>query len=183
MEQRMEMRGGGTLVARQEGTQVRLEASRPGDDRGLYKVWLLGQRGGRMLLGTMAPEGNALRLGRTCSIGALERAGCWPLAGAEGVLAFRFGQETAWRAEARPERYIRDPDLRRLKGQVVARQIGEGVELAVPFRADSPFPIPSLFCLARVERVEGRPHLIWYFDREGRPRQVEKRLGEGRQGK
>ena len=182
VEQRMGMKGGGTLAVRQEGVQVRFEASRPGDNRGLYKVWLLGEKGGRMLLGTMLPQGNALHLGRTCSIGALERAGCWPLAGAEGVLAFRFGQETGWHGEPHPERYIRDPELRRLKGQVVARQMEEGVELAVPFRTDSPFPMPALFCLARVEGVEGRPHLIWRFDRDGRPELAGKKPGGERQG-
>ena len=89
MERKLDMRGGGTLTLRLDGTRVQLDAVRPRDDRGLYKVWLLGQRGGRMLLGTMAPEGNVLRLRRTISQGELERAGCWPAAGAEasGVCA------------------------------------------------------------------------------------------------
>lgn len=170
MEQRLEMEGGGVLTARQEGTQVRLEAVRPKDDRGLYKVWLLGRKGGRMLLGTMVPEGNALRLGRTCAVSALERAGCWPLAGAEGALAFRFGQETGWRGETHPERHIQDPVLRQqLKGPVMVRRAGQGVDLAVPFRTDYPVPMPALFCLARIEQVEGRPCLVWRFDQEGRP--------------
>ena len=35
MEQRIEMRGGGSLTFRQEGTKLQLEAERPEDGRGL----------------------------------------------------------------------------------------------------------------------------------------------------
>ena len=65
----MEMVGGGTLLLRQEGPRVRLEAERPSDGRGLYKVWLHGDRGGKLLLGTLVPEGDRLRLSRTLSVG------------------------------------------------------------------------------------------------------------------
>ena len=41
--------------------------------------------------------------------------------------------------------------------------------LSAPFRPDRPFPIPVLFCLARVERRGGRPWLVWAFDLEGTP--------------
>ncbi|MCI9157167.1 MAG: hypothetical protein HFF44_09585, partial [Lawsonibacter sp.] len=52
MEEQMEMRGGGTLTLRQDGPRVHLEAERPADGRGLYKVWLHGDQGGKLLLGT-----------------------------------------------------------------------------------------------------------------------------------
>ena len=45
MEERLAMRGGGTLVLRQEGMKVQLQAERPYDGRGLYKVWLHGDQG------------------------------------------------------------------------------------------------------------------------------------------
>lgn len=90
VEQRMEMVGGGTLLLRQEGPRVRLEAERPSDGRGLYKVWLHGDRGGKLLLGTLVPEGDRLRLSRTLSVGELERAGCWPDFRVEAPLAFTF---------------------------------------------------------------------------------------------
>ena len=75
MEERMKMRGGGTLTLRREGARVRMEAERSEDGQGLYKVWLHGDQGGKLLLGTLAPEGDALRLSRTMSVGTLERAG------------------------------------------------------------------------------------------------------------
>ena len=36
MEQRIEMRGGGSLTFRQEGTKLQLEAERPEDGRGHF---------------------------------------------------------------------------------------------------------------------------------------------------
>ena len=170
MDQRMDMRGGGTLTLGREGNRVRMEALRPGDDRGLYKVWLLGPGGGRLLLGTLTPEGTMLRLKRTLSQNELERAGCWPLAGAEAVLAFPFAAAQRWYRENHPERLLEDPVLRgQLRGPMLCRKEGEGFRLAVPFRADTPMALESLFCLAQLERLEGRPYLVWSFDRAGRP--------------
>lgn len=171
MEQRLNMRGGGTLTLRQEGSKVHLTASRPEDKRGLYKVWLTGQSGGRLLLGTLAPEGAILGLKRTVSMGELERAGCWPLAGAEAPLAFPFANTERWYYEQHPDRFTNDPILRRqIKGPMLCRKGSEGFQLAAPFRTDAPVPMDALFCLARLESLEEKPHLIWSFDREGHPK-------------
>ena len=171
MEQRMEMKGGGTLTLRQEGARIHLEACRPEVGRGLYKVWLRGQGGGRVLLGTLAPEGGRLRLSRTLSQGELERSGCWPPSGAEAPLAFPFSAAERWYWESHTERLTADPILRgQLKGPMLCRKGQEGFRLAVPFRSDAPVALEALFCLARVEQLEGRPHLVWSFDREGKPK-------------
>ena len=173
MENRLDMRGGGSLTVRQDGPRVHLEAARPADDRGLYKVWLTGRGGGRFLLGTLAPEGTQLRLRRTLAVGELERAGCWPPAGAEAPLAFPFSASERWYCEQHPERLTADPLLRgQIKGPMLCRKGRDGCRLAAPFRTDGPVPLDALFCLARVEQLEGRPHLVWTFDREGRPRTV-----------
>ena len=170
MEQKLEMKGGGTLTVCRDGPRVHLEAVRPGDGRGLYKVWLLGQPGGRFLLGTLAPEGGFLRLKRTIPQGDLERAGCWPVAGAEAPLAFPFSGGERWYCEAHPERLLRDPVLRsQIRGPMLCRKEQGGFRLAAPFRTDGPVALETLFCLARLERLEGRAHLVWSFDREGRP--------------
>ena len=173
MEERLTMRGGGTLTLRRDGPRVRLEAERPPDGRGLYKVWLHGDQGGKLLLGTLAPEGDALRLSRTMSVGTLERAGCWPHFWAEAPLAFSFAQQSTgrWYCEQHPERLPSDPVLReQMRGAMLCRRGGEGFSLAAPFRTDRPVPLPGLLCLARLERWEGRPHLVWDFDLEGRPK-------------
>ena len=75
LEERLNMRGGGTLTLHQDGPRVHMEAERPSDGLGLYKVWLHGNHGGKFLLGTLVPERGQLRLGRTLSVSTLEQAG------------------------------------------------------------------------------------------------------------
>lgn len=170
--EQMSMRGGGTLTMYQDGPRVHMEAERPSDGRGLYKVWLHGDRGSKLLLGTLAPEGGALRLRRTLSIGTLERAGCWPQFWAEAPLAFAFSGQSdgRWYCEQHPERLVADPILKeRCAGAMLCRK-GEGAfSLAVPFRTDRPVQLPTLFCLSRVERWNGQLHLVWDFDSKGQP--------------
>lgn len=171
MEERLEMRGGGFLTMRQEGPRVHMEAERPEDGRGLYKVWLHGEQGGKLLLGTLIPEGGRLRLSRTLSVGTLERAGCWPRFRVAAPLAFAFQEREGWYCEQQPERLVADPVLRgQLKGSMLCKKEGEGFSLAAPFRSDCPVPMTALFCLAQVERWNGQPHLVWRFDGAGAPR-------------
>lgn len=53
----------------------------PGGSRGLYRGYVLGERG-LMDLGTLLPEGNVLRLRRTFPVERLRSQGCWPVTGA-----------------------------------------------------------------------------------------------------
>lgn len=167
----MQMGGGGVLTLRQEGPRVHLDAQRPADGRGLYKVWLHGEQGGKLLLGTLAPEGGRLRLCRTLSVGELERAGCWPRFRAEAPLAFAFGGQPGWYCEGCPGRLVADSVLKeRLQGSMLCRRGPDGFSLADPFRVDRPVRLAPLICLSRVERWNGQAHLVWDFDREGRPK-------------
>lgn len=177
VEERMEMRGGGALTLRQEGPRVHMTAERPADGRGLYKAWLHGDHGGKLLLGTLVPDGGQLRLRRTISVGELERAGCWPQFWAEAPLAFSFSTQSAgkWYCEQHPERLVADSVLKeQIRGAMLCRREKEGISLAASFRTDASMPLPSLFCLARVERWNGRPHLVWSFDRQGHPKVLNK---------
>lgn len=165
------MRGGGTLTLRQEGPRVHMEAERPADEKGLYKVWLHGDQGGKFLLGTMIPEGGMLRLRRTLSASTLERAGCWPRFRAEAPLAFAFSGQDRWYCEQHPELLVSDPLLReRLRGAMLCRRDSSGFALAAPFRTDRPVRLPALFCLSQVVRRDGQPHLVWEFDLDGNPK-------------
>jgi hypothetical protein len=167
--ERWNLEGGGTLTLRQEGANVRCEAERSQDGAGLYKVWLRGSRGGKFLLGTLAPEGERLGLRRTVPLRELERCGCWPVERAEAVLAFSF-RKSGWYCEQHPERHVKGNTLRgSLPSPMLCRK-GEGrVYLAAPFQTDSPVAVPELFCLAHLERLEGRQYLVWAFDEEGWP--------------
>ena len=172
MSELWRMEGGGTLSLREEGLRVCLEAVRLDDGRGLYKAWALG-RSGRFLLGTLIPQGGGLRLSRTVSRTALEQAGCWPVTGGEAVLVYPFSQgEEGWHLEPCPEQVCQDVLVReslRGKGRFCIRRKGEEVLLSAPFRPREPFPLPLLFCLARVEFRGGRPWLVWTFDWRGVP--------------
>ena len=170
-----QMEGGGTLILEEEGPRVRLEAVRPEDRRGLYKAWALGP-GGSALLGTLVPEGDRLRLARTVSRQSLARAGCWPVTGGRALLVYPFparGERPGWRPEPSPERLCADPlvqeSLRGRPGFCAGRR-GEAALLSAPLRPREPFPLPLLFCLARVELREGRPWLVWEFGPDGLPR-------------
>ena len=163
--QEIRLDGGGTLSVWEDGALAHMQVRRSDDRRGLYKVWIRGM-GGRVLLGTLAPEQGELRLRRRLSRSQLERERCWPVVGGEVVLAFSFGQE-GWQREEHPERLVNDVVLRQsMKGKsMLLRQAGSGFLLSTPFDTGRPFPLTPLFCLAKVEG--GR--VIFSFDREGKP--------------
>lgn len=172
MEGTIQLEGGGRLTFREEGIQVRMEAARPDDRRGLYKVWIRGSRG-RLLLGTLAPEQGELRLCRRLSRHSLEQSGCWPLTGGEAALAFPFGQKrTGWVRTDHPEKLLRDGVLRKSAADsapMLLRQGEAGFRLAARYDSGRPFPLIPLFCMAEVGEIQERPYLIFSFDGEGNP--------------
>ena len=51
----------------------------------------------------------------------------------------------------------------------VCRRHGKGRELALPFDEDGPFPLPALFCFARVIYLAGRRYAVLSVDERGFP--------------
>ena len=113
MVEKIMLEGGGTLSLREDGPRVHTEARRQNDGQGLYKVWLRGGGKGRLLLGTLVPEGGELVLSRTLSRRTLEDAGCWPVAGGKAVMAYPFTEKSAgeWYWEEEPWKLVSDPVL------------------------------------------------------------------------
>lgn len=170
MERRLAMDGGGFLRVREDGLCLHFEAEREADDRGIYKVWILGGNEGKLLLGTLVPERGRLYLRKTLAQKELEQRHVWPVTGGEVVLAFPFAERGAWYCEQNPGRLVRDPVLRhQLKGPMLCKRGGKGFRLAALFRTDRPVMLNTLLCLASVEQLEGKSHFIWSFDREGNP--------------
>ena len=172
MEQKLEMQGGGELTVQQDGLRVYLTAVRPDDNRGLYKVWLRGDKGGKILLGTLAPERGALNLKRTFSLRELEQSGCWPKLWAECSLAFSFAETIGhkWYCEQRPGGLFSDPLLKKWVCEpILCRRDQCGFSLAAPFRTDRRLPLPGLFCFGRVERWPSGLYIIWKFNERGIP--------------
>lgn len=176
----------GAVTVRQEGEKAVCQAIHAFDGGGLYKAWLRGKAGERILLGTLIPEGGALRLRRVMEISALERQGAWPPVGAEIALAYPFASEAPlppeWCWTDCPERLLEDPMLSRcLRGvrRALLRRDMEGFFLAVPWSRHDPFPIPPLFCLSRLEMLSGRRCVIFRFSRQGQPELLHNFSGVG----
>ena len=66
-----------------------------------------------------------------------------------------------------------DCALSLLSGAMV-REEKRGKLLALPYSESAPFPLPELFCLARVERVRGRRCVIYRLDEKKSPATWEK---------
>ena len=135
MVEKIMLEGGGTLSLREDGPRVHTEARRQNDGQGLYKVWLRGGGKGRLLLGTLVPEGGELVLSRTLSRRTLEDAGCWPVAGGRAVMAYPFTEESAgeWYWEEEPWKLVSDPVLvqaARSWGPLLVQRGREEVRLA-----------------------------------------------------
>lgn len=173
METRWTLEGGGELFCREEDGRLHFRARGPAASDGLYKVWLWGRAGGRTLLGTLTPDGSAQTLTRTLFREELERAGCWPAAGGERLLAFPFRRPAGgWQPLSGGEVRSEDPVLRGClsRGEgLLFRRRGEGFQLAQSFGGGQPVALAPLFCLARAAREGERPLLVWSFDRRGWP--------------
>ena len=144
----------------EQGPRIVVEVWRREDGEGLYKAWLTG-RGGRMMLGTLIPEGGRLFLRRTLSVDSLKRQGVWPAIGVEEQLVCSF------RAEIVGEKWedtVLKRSARTMPRHSVSRQ-GDGFSLRFPFNPRAPFPITPLFCFARL--VEGE--LVFSFYKGGWP--------------
>ena len=79
----------GCLTCRVRGEQAVLAMEFRPDRPGLYRGLLRGPKGQRDL-GLLLPEGGCLRLCRSVPVRELERAGCWPVTGADAVLRHAF---------------------------------------------------------------------------------------------
>lgn len=165
---------GGAVTVRREGNQAICQAIRASDGGGFYKAWLYGDEK-RFLLGTLIPEGGALRLRRSVPVLQLERRGVWPPAGAEILPAAPAGDNRppmGWSWVDCPGRLLRDPPAEaagRKLARALLRRGMEGFELAFPFDPAAPFPLAPLFCLGRLERLDRSWHVIFSFSARGCP--------------
>lgn len=157
--------GGGTLRVREEDLWVYLEAVRPDDGRGLYKVWCTGPQG-EFLLGTLVPQGGSLHLERRVARKTLQQAGAWPLIGGKTVMAYSFtdrdGVQEVWRREDHPENFCRDrvvrACLRGARGGSAGRR-GRSGSWRYPFRPVNRFYLTHYFAWRKSGR--SRDSGIW----------------------
>ena len=175
----------GAVTVREEGRRAICQAISRAGEGGLYKAWLQGERG-RALLGTLIPEGGALRLRRSIEVRQLTGQGAWPPTGAEIVMAYAFTPEAPpphdWCWTDCPGQLLEERTLREVLRETrrgLLRRDPEGFFLAFPYSDRNPFPIPPLFCLARLERLGGNWYTVFRFSRQGRPELLHNFSGPG----
>lgn len=146
-------------------TEIIASMDDPGD--GLYRAFLLGERG-ELALGVLAPEDKRLSVCRrlynrdVAPLGKLLRG--------EARRSFRF-EETGlcWRETCCPAQLFHSRFfIERLRpfGRAWWRREGSILLLALPLEDGRPFPLEVLFCLGRILHVEGQRCVVYAFREE-----------------
>lgn len=168
--------GGGTLECQPQGLYLLFHLQRPGSSSGIYKAWVCGPGEGRLLLGTLEPQGNRLVLSRKIALSQLKHSGCWPICRGE-VRSLTSPQlprtyQDEWRSDPRPWERLSDPVLihaSQLQGAMLFREEPWGFSLAAPAGSSQPFPLVPLFCLAHMQTIRGRLYAVFSFSPSGIP--------------
>lgn len=164
----------GEITMEDLGSQIEIRGAMAAPGDGLYRAALLGERG-ELPLGVMEPRGGQSTLHRrlyrrdVAALGTLLRG--------EARRSFAFSEPKLWHRTARPGDLFRSQWLReRLTdcGAALWRREGERLYVALPYAPARPFPLETLFCLARLERIDGRRWVVYSFDRAEKPLICEK---------
>lgn len=126
--------------------------------RGIYRIVVRGERG-ELLLGVVEGEEKSLR--RRFS----------------PTIVDRVGKISAVRAEScgespQPWRAVGEKDFQRLlylPKTALCRSVGRRRHLALPWCDEAPFPLPELFCFARITSVNGKSCAVFAFDESEAP--------------
>lgn len=159
----------GELTAEQETlyTWFTARCRLPGE--GLWCAWAVGDLG-ELRLGVLEPEGERAVIRRrfsqrmTAPLGRLLRGELRP---AQGKSA-----QPDWEQAPEPDRLFRAPWLRqRLRGVrgVLTRTEGGCRYVAMPYDKEKCFPLTTLFCFARIQRIGGHEYVVYAFDAQESP--------------
>ena len=126
--------------------------------RGIYRIIACGERG-ELLLGVVEGEEKSLRRRFSAAI-----------AGGVGKISAARAESCGESPQAWREVGEKDfPSLPRLPETALLRSIGRCRYLALPWRGEDPFPMPELFCFARIASVNGKNCAVFAFDEGGTP--------------
>lgn len=150
----------------------------------LLRAWLEGERG-ELPLGVLAPEGDVFTVCRR-----LSRRGTRELGRLKCCRVRRLDEQPekkpkekpekreppsappGWERADRPERLTASAFfahmLRPLSG-VLTRREGGGRLIAAPYDPAEPFPLPPLFCFARIWDAGSGRYAVFAFDERGAP--------------
>lgn len=136
----------GHIVCRDEGCYMTFSIDVPLWGSGVKKVWLFSDNGAKLLLGTLAPERQRLRLKRRLSHSALRC--CGMTAPSQGQVNPK-AESDSWRSikTLRTTDPVLSAGLAALS-QGYWRREGGQLELRLPWSVGQPVPLIALFCLA-----------------------------------
>lgn len=160
--------------AQEQNGKVTVVVSRSNDGTGLFRAYAVGSGGGRLPLGTLAPQGGALILRRTLSVDALRQRGCYPIATVETALVHSFSPAPPLPGWSDPPQRLPWPDDLLAAAYAAAqkpryRPTSNGFSLAFPCRENGPFPMLPIFCFARHVCLFGQSLWLFSFDNAGAP--------------
>jgi len=161
-----EGRDAGTLTVERDGLYdcFSVAARVP---EGLWCAWLVGERG-ESRLGVLEPRGNRSVIRRRLSGRMTEPLGVLLRGEVRPVLR----DAVSWEAVPEPACLFRSDWLCRqlepCRNGLFRRAEGR-LQLALPYGAEQPFGLESLFCFARMRRIGGNPYAVFLFDEEERP--------------
>lgn len=152
----------GELTTEREQLYTWFDLRCSGAEKGIWCAWAVGEQG-ELRVGILEPQGREWVIRRRFSdrmtdpLGRLLRGEIRP-AGAE---------REQWEPLRAPERVIRTPWLRRSlqgNGAILYRREKNRLLLAIPYEPKLQFPLPQLFCFARLCQIRGKPYLQFAFD-------------------
>jgi hypothetical protein len=134
-----------------------------GEPMRLYAVG----RQGETRLGIPAPERGRFTLRRRIAAAEISRAGEL----LRGELRLCNGEKAEqWEPERQLQRLLSPAGARAQSAEgALSRQEGEARLLALPYDERRPFPIPGLFCFARIRRIGGQRYAVFAFSKDGQP--------------
>ena len=159
----------GRVYLRENSGRLQAEMVCRRDDSGLFRGWLVGERG-ELALGVLAPEAEGL-----CARRLLPedwRAVLGEVLRGEMRLSFPFRAEEGWRKVEEPRRFFRCSafglGLGEIEGALWRESRGLRL-LALPFDNRRPFLLSALFCFARIREIDGKAYAVFAFDQEENP--------------
>ena len=156
----------GELITEREALYTWFEARGRVPEEGIWCAWAVGDRG-ELRLGVLEPCGDGAVIRRRFSARLTEPLGRIR----QGELRPAHPAEPGDWLPAAGELF-RSPWLREQlqnASGVLTRQAAGRRYVALPYDAGRPFPLPALFCLARVCRIGGRDYVVYAFDSGERP--------------
>lgn len=149
----------GTVWRREEGLHSVFTARCVGGE-GIRKVWLQGEGGGRLLIGTLVPEGGGWRASRRVARKSLEQQGLTGKLRGEVLAAENREVDLA----AFPEDAVLEKLCLKERGCRWTAEKG-GWRAVFSWQVGQPVPWLPLFCFAR----PGKGELSFYLDDKGCP--------------